>query len=358
MNRPTKRPSTLSLLAGAGLLTMAVSAALAAPPAGPAAPAPAKPAPAATKPAASASPSSPAAPAKPAAPAAAKQGAPAGPATPAAPAAAGAKAPAGKPAAPVPPTAGGDPEVPGLNVDGMMASEKDGLRRLLQKFQSPCGKSHSLLTSLRTDPKCGVSLVGARWMAKLFADGFLESEVEERYTKRFVTSKCVPIDTSGAMVMGDPNAPISLIEFSDFECPHCRMAEPLIKQILKEFKNVKLIFMNYPLPMHTNAPIAAAAALAAGQQKKFWEYHDKLFENQDRLRQTDLILYAQEMGLDMRRFQTDLEAMRSRVARERAIGETLNLGGTPSFFVGCKRLEGPLSVDNMRSYIEAELASK
>lgn len=296
-------------------------------------------------------------------PAAAKPAAAAAPAAttkpaPAAPAAAPAAKPAAKPAAaPAPGAAAkpaGDAEFPGLNVESMMPSEKDGLRRLLQKFQSPCGKPHSLLTSLRTDPSCKLAPVAARWMAKLFSDGFLESEVDERYTKRFVSSKCVQIDTSGASTLGDAAAPISLIEFSDFECPHCRMAEPIIKQVLKEFKNVKLVFMNFPLQLHANAPTFAAAALAAGKQGKFWQFKEKLFENQGSVRQADLILYAQELGLDVRRFQADIEAMRSRVARERAVGEKLDLGGTPTFFVNCRKVEGPLSLDNLRSYIEAE----
>lgn len=340
MNRPMQRlslRSVLTTLAALGLLSMQVDPlaqagepAAAAPKAAPAAAQPVKP-PAASPRAAA---PTPAAPAKPAAPAAAAKP--------------GATAPAvtAKPA--------GDAEFPGLSTDGMMPSEKDGLRRLLQKFQSACGKPHSLLTSLRTDPSCQVSLVAARWMTKLFADGFLESEVEERYTKRFVSSKCVQIDISGASVLGDPNAPIALIEFSDFECPHCRMAEPIVKQVLKEFKNVKWVFMNFPLQMHANAPTLAAAALAAGKQGKFWPYHDRLFENQGTVRQADLILYAQELGLDVRRFQVDLEASRSRVARERAIGDKLDLGGTPTFFVNCRKVEGPLSLDNLRSYIEAE----
>lgn len=292
--------------------------------------------------------------------AAAKPAVAAKPATPAASTAGAKPAAAAKPGAAPAAAAkpGGDAEFPGLNTEGMMPSEKDGLRALLQKFQSPCGKPHSLLTSLKTDPTCKLSGVAARWMAKLFSDGFLQSEVEERYTKRFVGSKCQSIDISGASTLGDPAAPVTMVEFSDFECPHCRMAEPMIKQVLKEFKNVKLVFMNFPLQMHANAPTLAAAALAAGKQGKFWPFHDRLFDNQGQVRQADLILYAQELGLDVRRFQADLEAMRSRVAHERAIGEKLDLGGTPTFFVGCRKVEGPLSLDNLRSYIEAELAGK
>ncbi|MBL9005248.1 MAG: thioredoxin domain-containing protein [Myxococcales bacterium] len=344
MNRITKRLMFRSVLATwtvAGLLSWGAQAwAQAAP-----APAPAaKPTVAAPAPAPAAKPTVAAPAAKPAVapsttpPAAAKPG----------PKPAAAAPSASKPA--------GDAEFPGLNADELMPSAKDGLRRLLQKFQSPCGKPHSLLTSLKTDATCKISPVAARWMVKLFTDGFLESEVEERYTKRFVSSKCVQIDTSGAQALGDAAAPISLIEFSDFECPHCRMAEPIVKQVLKEFKNVRWVFMNFPLQMHVNAPTFAAAALAAGKQGKFWQFHDKLFENQGTVRQADLILYAQELGLDVRRFQADIEAMRSRVARERAIGEKLDLGGTPTFYVNCRKVEGPLSLDNLRSYIEAEAA--
>src|SRR5688572_18200263 len=85
-----------------------------------------------------------------------------------------------------------------LAIDGLTPSEKDSLKRLLQKFPSSCGKPHSLLTSLRTDPTCKLSPIAARWLAKMFSDGFLESEVEERFSKRFVDSKCYQIDVTGA----------------------------------------------------------------------------------------------------------------------------------------------------------------
>lgn len=264
-------------------------------------------------------------------------------------------APGAKPVVPAP-VAAADPDFPRLNTEGMLPSEKDGLRRLLGKVPSSCVKSQSLLTSLKSDPKCNLSLVTARWIAKQFTDGMLESEVEDAYKKRFVDAKCYEIDTTGAQMKGDPNAPVTLIEFSDFECPSCRGVEPIIKQILAEYKNVRFVFMNFPLPMHPNAATAAAAALAAGKQGKFWDFHDALFANQGRLRMPDLLLYAKDMGLDVRRFQIDLEALRSRVSRERAVGDKLDLGGTPTFFVGCHKVEGRSSVDSLRSYIDAELA--
>ena len=198
----------------------------------------------------------------------------------------------------------------------MLASELETFKRLLEKFPSACGKPHSLLTSLRTDAKCGLSVVAARWVQKLISDGFLESEVEEKYKARFIDAKCYEIDIKDAPVRGNPEAKVTIVEFSDFECPHCRMAEPWLKQVLDEFpKDVKLVFMNYPLPNHPNAQSAAAAAVAAGKQKKFWAYHDKLFDNQDKLRLPDLVRYAEELKLDVERFKADLEAARTAVVR-------------------------------------------
>jgi predicted DsbA family dithiol-disulfide isomerase len=248
------------------------------------------------------------------------------------------------------------PDSPAASEANLTPSEKASLRRLEQKFQSPCGKPHSLLTSLKSDPSCRLSAVAERWIVRLLLDGNLEEEIEQRYQRRFGGGKCEPIDIAGAQVLGPSDAPIALIEFSDFECPHCRAAEPLVRQVLKEFKDVRLVFMNYPLPIHPNAATAAAAALAAGRQGQFWPYHDKLMESTERLQQTTLIAYARALHLDLQRFQTDLEALRSRVARERAIGEKLALSGTPSFFVGCQKIEGPATIDTIRSYIEAEMA--
>ena len=249
----------------------------------------------------------------------------------------------------------GDKDIPRVNTEGMTPSERDSLKRLLQKFPSPCGKPHSLLTSLRTDPGCKLATLGARWMAKQFSDGFLESEVEEKYGRRFVESKCYQIDTSGAQVRGDPAAPITLVEFADFECPHCAMTDPMLVQLLAKYKNVKLVYMNYPIPMHPNAANAAAAALAAGKQGKFWEYHDKLFQNQDKQRPMDLELYAEQLGLKLQQFRVDLEVMRSRVRHEREVGQTLELTGTPSLFINCRKIDGAPSLENLSSYVEAEL---
>ncbi len=257
-----------------------------------------------------------------------------------------------KPAAPAP-AAGG--EYPGLDTKTLSEGDRGLLKRLLDKFPSACGKPHSLAVSLRTDPNCKLSLVASKWILKLITDGFLESEVEEKYSERYLQKKCYSVDISQAPVRGDAKAPVTIIEFSDFECPACRAVEPMLKQVLSEYSKVRLVFMNYPLPMHPNAMNAAMAAVAAGKQGKFWSYHDKLFDNQDKQTMADLVRYAMEMKLDVNKFQADMQAARERVEKDRAEGKKVELTGTPGVLInGCKARLG--SIEELKSYIEAELA--
>ncbi len=246
-------------------------------------------------------------------------------------------------------------EIPGLDTKSLSDSDRALFKRLVDKFPSACGKPHSLQVSLRSDPGCKLSLVASKWLLKLVNDGFLESEIEEKYSERYLQRKCYTVDTSQAPIRGDVKAPVTIVEFSDFECPACRAVEPMLKQVLAEYSKVRLVFMNYPLPMHPNAMNAAMAAVAAGKQGKFWSYHDKLYENQDKQTMADLVRYALEMKLDVNKFQADMQAARERVEKDRAEGKKVELTGTPGILInGCKAKLG--SIEELRSYIEAEMS--
>jgi protein-disulfide isomerase len=245
--------------------------------------------------------------------------------------------------------------IPGVELDKLTPSERANLVRLVEKYPSACGKPHSLLTSLKTDPKCRRSVIAVQTLRKWLLDGLLPSEVEERYEARFLNKKVYEIDTTGAPVRGDPKAPVAIVEFSDFQCPACKAAEPLLLRILREIPQAKLVFMNYPLPMHQNAVPAAAAAIAAGKQGKFWAYHDKLYENQERLGPTDLLRYAQELKLDLGRFQADMEGARVRVARDKALGEKLEIDSTPTIFINGRKYTDSKTFEALKSWIDEEL---
>ena len=137
------------------------------------------------------------------------------------------------------------------------------------------------------------------------------------------------------------------MEFSDFECPYCSIAVGEVNTIMTAYpKDVRLIYKQFPLPMHPHAPLAAAASLAANQQGKFWQMHDALFKNFRKLSRENILALAKEIGLDMDKFTADLDSPKYQAVIEKdlADGETAGVYGTPSFFVNGKHYNGPLSL--------------
>ena len=138
-------------------------------------------------------------------------------------------------------------------------------------------------------------------------------------------------------LQGNPDAAIELVEYGDYQCPHCGRAYPIIKKIQKALgNNIKFVFRNFPLSnMHPDAASAAAAAEAAGVQGKFWEMHDTIFEHQNKLSEDDLYLYAEKLGLNVEQFQNDMlsEKIISKIEDDFESGMRSGVNGTPSFFV-------------------------
>jgi formate-nitrite transporter family protein len=143
---------------------------------------------------------------------------------------------------------------------------------------------------------------------------------------------------------GPDDAPVTLVEYGDYECPYCGMAHPIVKRAQQELGNrLRLVFRNFPLAeAHPHARQAAQAAEAAAAQGKFWEMHDMLFEHQDALEPQDLVGYAQSLGLDITRFERDLEAgtYAKRVRDDFRSGVKSGVNGTPTFFVNGERYDG------------------
>lgn len=142
---------------------------------------------------------------------------------------------------------------------------------------------------------------------------------------------------------GNTEAKVILVEYGDYQCPHCGIAHSLIKQLQKEFaKELLFIFRNFPLQeSHPNAMMAALAAEAANKQNKFWEMHDKIFENQDDLSENNLLKFAVALNLNVDNFKKDSksEAMRSKVETDFESGVRSGVNGTPSFFINGTRLD-------------------
>ena len=144
----------------------------------------------------------------------------------------------------------------------------------------------------------------------------------------------IPLESSP--IYGNERAPVTIIVFADFECPHCRAEAPKLRQTVDQFRGrARLIFKHFPLSSHPRAKQAAIATEAAKQQGKFWEMHDIVFENQTALEDEDIVRYAQDIGLDMGKFRAAYESKlgRDQVESDRALGEKLEITGTPAVFI-------------------------
>ena len=162
-------------------------------------------------------------------------------------------------------------------------------------------------------------------------------------------------------VRGNPDAPVTIVEFSDFQCPFCQRAYPVIKALLSKYDGqVKLSYRDFPLyQAHPQAQTAAEAARCAGEQGKYWEYHDRLFENFNQLSEETLAEHAAGLGLDSREFQACLQSGRHRAAIERDVqdGTEAGITGTPAFFINGVLVSGALPASVFEQAIEAELSA-
>jgi protein-disulfide isomerase len=153
-----------------------------------------------------------------------------------------------------------------------------------------------------------------------------------------------PAVSSNDHVEGDTSAAIEIVEFGDYQCPHCGHAYPIIKEIQKTFGDqIKFIFRNFPLQeAHEYAFPAALAAEAAALQGKFWEMHDGIYENQDRIGDDLFDELAESIGLDLKKFKSDLKApdLEARVEDDFESGIRSGVNGTPSFYVNGTKFDG------------------
>jgi Na+/H+ antiporter NhaA len=164
----------------------------------------------------------------------------------------------------------------------------------------------------------------------------------------------VDVDPERDHVRGPVDAPVTLVEYGDFECPYCGMAEPIVRELLRDFGDVSYIWRHLPLSdVHPRAQLAAEAAEAAGAQGAFWEMHDVLLDHQDRLGPNDLAGYAERLGLDVERFTADLQyhAGAARVAEDVDSADLSGVSGTPTFFINGRRHYGPYDIGTLSAAV-------
>jgi Na+/H+ antiporter NhaA len=166
-------------------------------------------------------------------------------------------------------------------------------------------------------------------------------------TAEVITDLAVPVDPERDHLRGPKGAPVTVVEYGDFECPYCGLAEPVVRELLSDFGDVRYVFRHLPLEdVHPDARLAAEAAEAAARQGAFWPMHDLLMERQDALQPQDLMRYAGEIGLDTARFSKDLRhhAGADRIDEDVDSADLSGVSGTPTFFVNGRRHHGAYDI--------------
>jgi len=174
-----------------------------------------------------------------------------------------------------------------------------------------------------------------------------------------IVDLAVPVDSERDHVRGPMDAPITLLEYGDFECPYCGRAEPVIRDLLADFGDLRYVWRHLPLnDVHPHTQLAAEASEAAADQGAFWPMYDLLITHQDALEEPDLVAYAEELGLDVERFEEDLRrhSMASRVAEDVDSADLSGVSGTPSFFINGRRYQGAYDIETLSAAVRVARA--
>jgi len=165
-------------------------------------------------------------------------------------------------------------------------------------------------------------------------------------------------DLDGSPAMGPHGAPVRIVEFSDYLCPACRSGQPAVRKIRERYADrIQWVFKNHPLPQHPGAELLAEAAHCAGEQDRFWPFHDRAYEVGENPGRQELENIARELGLDVARFRRCLQSgrHRRRIEKDRRVAKDAGVSVTPTFVVNGKRVQGSQSVEDFSALIEKEL---
>jgi len=217
-------------------------------------------------------------------------------------------------------------------------------------------KGLSAATCIKTTPICQNMPKLAARAARLAASGKASKEIGEAIAYE---EPWVRVDSSKAPLKGNASAAVTIIEYSDFQCPYCKRVQGTLEGLAEKYGDkVNFKFMHNPLSRHKQAGPAGIAALAAGEQGKFWEFHHEIFENQRELSDEKFVEIARGLGLNMGKFEADLknEAFDAQVKSDQLQARKVGVKGTPTFFVNGYRLRGAKPAAFFEKIIDRELA--
>ncbi len=255
------------------------------------------------------------------------------------------------------------PSIPGVDLTGLSKPQRDLALSILRSEGCACGCDMKVAQCRVEDPKCAVSRKLADLVIREASEGKSAKDIRADFLKLAtepppLLSDPVKLSIDGDPMRGPANAKVTIVEFSDFQCPFCAKAVGEANNVLARFpKDVRLVFKQYPLDTHSQAALAAETALSAQAQGKFWELHDKMYANFRSITRDRIFVWAKEIGLDTNKLRADLDSHKyaARVNSEEQQGETAGVEGTPTFFIDGKRLNATFEVQTVAPLIQAEL---
>ena len=240
------------------------------------------------------------------------------------------------------PAGGGDTTAADVTLEGVDTSmltprEKKEWAAYVSEFLAPCANTPvSVAQCVKEKRACDKCVPAAKYILRSVRDGEAREQVETSFKNRFDAAKIKSVSVDDSPSRGPENAAITMVEFADFECPHCGLMAPRLDKAVDDRPNdVRFIYKFMPLKGHTHAEPAARAAIAAHRQGKFWPMHHKIYSHQTNLEQADLDSYAKDLGLDITRFHADMQSKETteRLERDRKAADALDVKGTPTIYI-------------------------
>lgn len=249
-------------------------------------------------------------------------------------------------------------EAPGVDIGGLSEAQRGVFFQIINTEPSACDKPHSMARSLQDDPDCRDSQLVAQFVSDALASGAATSAVKKAVPEVVAALTPREISVEGRPVYGSERAPVTVVVFADFQCPHCRAEAPVLRKAIDNFRGrAKLVYKHFTITGHDRAKAAAIAAEAAHEQGKFWEMHDLVFENQMDLSDEQLYGFAEKIGLDMAQFKASYQAKKGKavVEADKKHGEDLGIAGTPAVFVNGREVIPALFGGSVTAWIDDAL---
>jgi len=254
-----------------------------------------------------------------------------------------------------------DVNLNGVDTSTLTQREKRDWSGYVSQLLAPCADTPvSIAQCVSEKRNCNKCLPAAKLILHGVRDGLAKEQIEASFHNRFDADHIKNVPIADSPTRGSTAAPVVMIEFADFTCPHCQAFAPMLDKFLDEHKNDILFAYKFlPLsgPGHERAEPAARAAWAAKDQGKFWEMHKKLFENPDHLEDGDFERYARDLGLDVAKFRADMQAQATtnKIEADKKLADSLDVHGTPTVYIDGREWDHSQSLDD---WIDLEMQLK